>query len=132
LISKRAVATTVVAGSAILAPIASAMTIGLTKGDSGRTVYVEKGDVVTIKLPENGSTPYRWEFRTRPSSHVLRLVSSQYIPFPAPPGVVGRGGTRVYTFKAQHGGTTSLKLQLTYIAAPHTVGGRFSLQVRPG
>jgi predicted secreted protein len=133
-VRKRALAIAVTVAALALATCqpALAMTVGLTKRDSGRTVFLRDGDVVQITLAENRSTPYRWAFQTRPSRTVLRLTKSVYVPSPAPPGVVGRGGHHIYTFKAVGTGTTALKLVLRYIANPKKVASTFSLRVRPG
>jgi inhibitor of cysteine peptidase len=128
----RLIATAIAALALITCQPALAMTLGLTKRDSGRTLYLRKGDVVQVTLAENQSTPYRWAFTTHPSRSVLRLTKSVYIPSPAPAGVVGRGGHQVFKFKAVGSGTTALKLVLRYIANPKKVASTFSLQVRPG
>jgi predicted secreted protein len=108
------------------------MTVALTGRDSGRTLYLRKGDSIQITLAENSSTPYRWAFKTRPSARVLRLTESVYVPSPAPPGIVGRGGHHLFAFKAVGTGTTSLQLVLRYLGTPSQNGGHFNLQIRPG
>ena len=111
---------------------AGAMTIDLRSGDSSRTVHLRRGDTVRITLAENQSTPYRWRFARRPSSRVLRLVKSEYIVPPMPPGQVGGGGKHVYTFRAIRRGRTSLRLVESLFGEPRTIARRFSLSVRPG
>ena len=108
------------------------MKLELRQRDSGRTVQLRKGDILEITLAENRTTPYRWRFAQRPSRRVLRLKKSEYVPSPAPPGVVGRGGKHVYRFRAIRRGITSLRLVETHVSDPEDVSGRFRVSIRPG
>jgi predicted secreted protein len=111
---------------AIGAQGASAMTAQLTQGDSGRTVYLRKGEVT---VAENQSTPYAWKVQKRSSAKVLKLTSSKYITSPAPPGIVGAPGKHVYKFTATGRGTTSFKAGNTYVGQGHRVAQKFSLKI---
>jgi predicted secreted protein len=114
---------------AIGAQGASAMTAQLTQGDSGRTVYLRKGDKVEVTVAENQSTPYAWKVQKRSSARVLKLTSSKYITSPAPPGIVGAPGKHVYKFTATGRGTTSFKAGNTYVGQGHRVAQKFSLKI---
>jgi predicted secreted protein len=129
---RSAIAAAVAAGSLAVVPSALGLSIQARPGDSGRTVYVKKGDTIKVTLADNPSTPYSWSYQTRPSGKILKLVSNVYVANPHPPGFVGGGGHRTWTFKVLKGGTTSFTLVLRYIAAPHNVGGRFTLHVTQG
>lgn len=109
---------------------ASAMTVLVRQGDSGRTLQLRPGDVVKLSLAENPSTGYGWRFSKRSNRRVLRLISSRFVADPAPPGTVGAGGKHGWVFKARRRGRTSFRLILTPPGQPQTISRRFSLRVR--
>ena len=109
---------------------ASAMTVLVRQGDSGRTLQLRPGDVVKLSLAENPSTGYGWHFRRRPNRRVLRLTSSRFVADPAPPGTVGVGGKHEWTFKARARGRTAFRLWLTPPGQREMPTRRFGLRVR--
>jgi inhibitor of cysteine peptidase len=80
----------------------------LTRQDSGRTVAVHPGDTVSISLPENPSTGYRWLLE-RSNEEVLLPVGARYVHGDGAPG---RGGERIWTFAAAGEGKARLSLAL--------------------
>ena len=109
---------------------ASAMTVVVRQGDSGRTLQLRPGDVVKLNLAENPSTGYGWRFRKRPNRRVLRLVSSRFVADPVPPGTVGGGGKHEWVFRARVRGRTSFRLWLTPPGQSDMPTRRFGLRVR--
>ena len=107
-------------------------TVALTQTDNGRTVALKTGDTLRITLPENLTTPYAWKFTAKPSAQVMTLTSSEYVPAPVAPHVVGSGGHQIYTFKVKKAETTSLALALSYVGRTPKVVQRFAVNVTPG
>jgi inhibitor of cysteine peptidase len=81
----------------------------LTRQDDGRSVAVHPGDTISISLPENPSTGYRWTLDQSDES-VLAAIGSRYVHGPA--DRVGRGGEHVWTFTARQEGTARLSFVL--------------------
>ena len=82
----------------------------LTKDDDGTTVQVANGQTFRITLDANVTTPYRWHLVKAPDTGVVRYVSSAYEASPNPEGLVGSGGTSIWTFEATGAGTTTIGL----------------------
>lgn len=77
----------------------------LTKEDSGRTVKLAPGGVVTIRLPENPTTGYRWAIA---SDGGLEAVSDDFET--GGPGL-GSGGERIFKFRVPKAGSHQLRLK---------------------
>jgi inhibitor of cysteine peptidase len=70
--------------------------------DNGTTVTVHSRDVITVRLPENPSTGYRWNITTGPG---LDTLDDTYI-YADPEGrTTGAGGVRFLTFVPAATGT---------------------------
>jgi inhibitor of cysteine peptidase len=78
----------------------------LTAEDDGCVVSVRAGSHVTIRLPENPTTGYRWSIAYR--SDQLVLAESRFDP-PAGKGP-GAGGTRVVRLHAEAPGAARVAL----------------------
>ena len=83
--------------------------ITLTEADQGKTIDVDQGTEVLIRLEENPTTGYRWAFdqndRAAPPPQDSGFAS-------APDAAVGAGGARVFTFTAEQPGTIHLQFKL--------------------
>lgn len=82
-------------------------------------VDMEVNEIGIFYIEENLSTPYHWDIKfPQPSpaangnpgplgnnmdyiSHVFELVSSEYRPKPALPGVTGTGGIRIFAIRGR-------------------------------
>ncbi len=82
------------------------MTTELTAADSGRTVTVHVGDVVSVRLPESPTTGYRWQSEV--DSTRLRAAEDRYEP--AQQQTRGGAGERVLGFEVLVAGSTALRL----------------------
>ena len=80
----------------------------LTDADNGRTVTVNAGETLVVKLGGNPSTGYTWEAKDL-DAHMLQQVGEPGFESFSP-GLVGAGGTLTLTFKALKPGTTTLTL----------------------
>src|SRR5262245_61588012 len=81
----------------------------LTRGDNGKTIEVQAGDSVVVRLDENPTTGFIWAI-DQDNDDILPLRHSDYTM--APGAGIGGGGQRTLTFQAQKAGTVSLQLKL--------------------
>jgi inhibitor of cysteine peptidase len=79
----------------------------LIAGDAGSTVHLRQGDALEISLDGNPTTGYTWE--VAPDAGAL-LVQQGNPEFKADSSALGSGGIMTLRFKADHQGTTDLKL----------------------
>ena len=112
-----------------LAGCGAAGAVQLDAGDSGRTISLDEGAELTVRLEANPSTGFAWRTAERPDAAILRLVSSRYQP-PEDGDAVGRPGTSVWRFEAVGAGETSLRLEYVRPFAPDEPDGEFALTVR--
>lgn len=80
----------------------------LTERDHDRTVTVHVGQPVTVSLPENASTGYRWA----PADSDPRFVTVQAGAPRYPSGAVGSGGRTEWVLTPIAPGETSVALKL--------------------
>ncbi len=87
--------------------------VTVTQADGGRTLDVQEGDEITVQLPENPGTGYKWAVERR--DRKLALREDSFVPQSAgiadAPQAIGRGGTRVLTLIAKSSGTAQLNLK---------------------
>ncbi|WP_049752959.1 protease inhibitor I42 family protein [Psychromonas ingrahamii] len=77
--------------------------------DTGKSFEVRRGDIITIQLKENRTTPYRWKLKSDTETHILPLQDSRY-SLPKEPKF-GEDGVLTLTFKAISVGTASIQLK---------------------
>lgn|SRR5262245_20035058 len=102
-------------------------TLTLTEADDGRTISVQTGDEVAIRLPETPTTGCRW--------HVERMdghVAHEGDTFTLHPDVkFGSGGVRELRFRAT--GVSTARLQLKRWQpweGERTVDARFAVTIQ--
>lgn len=83
--------------------------VALTSDDSGKTVVLRPGDIMTIRLAEKPSAGYRWVIETY-NDQVVGLKGKKYVR--AEGAAVGGGGHRTLTFEAKTPGVVTLNLKL--------------------
>lgn len=81
----------------------------IEKDGEGREYVVPPGETVSLRLPENPTTGYRWEVESF-DNNILGPPASDFWP-PGEPSV-GTGGTRIFTFEARSPGVTLIRLIL--------------------
>ena len=81
----------------------------ITEADHGKTVDLKKGDALTIHLPENPTTGYRWNLDEHDPS---ALESTGTATFEPSSPAVGAGGRRTFSFRAKTVGEYPLGLNL--------------------
>ena len=81
----------------------------LTKDDSGRTLHLKSGDIVTVRLVSNPTTGFQWDFGTPALDK--KVVSLREDRFIAPKGdMCGAPGKRSLSFQAEGPGRTYVRL----------------------
>lgn len=83
--------------------------ITLTQADNGKTVDVPQGDAITILLPENPTTGFRWAI-AQTNNQVVTIDGDDYTV--AAGSGIGGGGTRSLVLKALQPGTVFFQLKL--------------------
>jgi inhibitor of cysteine peptidase len=79
----------------------------LTSADNGRTVHLRVGEKVTLRLPENPSTGYRWAVDAADMS----LVEIEEGEHAATSKMIGGGGDAQWLIKAKAPGGAQMKLK---------------------
>lgn len=80
----------------------------LDQTDDGRVVHVKQGEVVTVRLPENPTTGYRWQLEPL-DGDVLAPLDDQYV---AGSALAGAGGARTLRLSAARSGQAQVVLSL--------------------
>ena len=76
----------------------------LSELDRGRTVTMNKGSILTVRLKENPTTGYRWSVSIIEG---LELISDHNDTG----GAVGANNVRVFKFRSNQSGTYNMKLK---------------------
>lgn len=83
------------------------MAASLSEANNGSVAHVRLGDEITLSLPENPTTGYRWAVDVL-DPHLVSLTAQPYTPdSPA----LGSGGTAQWLLRPIGPGTTTLKLK---------------------
>jgi len=75
----------------------------LTDKNTGQTIAVTVGQSLTVALPANPSTGYRWTEEPHPAGPLVESA-----PVMTTPARLGAGGTQTYSYRAVAPGTTQL------------------------
>ena len=78
--------------------------------DNDKEFELSVGEKFQVTLDENPTTGFEWEIH-KPGKPCIVLLSEKSVPPPKDPQVVGRGGTKIFTFKAEKPGRTELELR---------------------
>jgi len=82
-----------------------------SKADQEKAQVLAPGASFEIRLPENPTTGYIWEVE-HISEAVAGLEREAFEQEPADPRIVGRGGTKIFVFKAREPGAGEIALRL--------------------
>jgi inhibitor of cysteine peptidase len=82
--------------------------ITLTEGDSGKVVDIPQGHIITIQLPENPTTGFRWAVDKRDD----QVVVIEHDDYTSTGAGIGSGGTHTFTLKAVRPGSAQFRLKL--------------------
>ena len=89
-------------------------TVNLTDQHDGKTVVVNQGDDVSIKLESNPTTGFNWRVGTVSNGGAKQSGKVEFEATPLPPGsgpILGRGGHNVITFETLAPGTVTIRLE---------------------
>ncbi|MGZ4385370.1 MAG: protease inhibitor I42 family protein [Gaiellaceae bacterium] len=84
-------------------------TVTVGSSSNGKSLELERGDTLVVRLAGNVSTGYRWDLVSLPPS--LRKIGSSYEQRKAGPPMPGQGGIFVFRFAVRAGEGT---LRLAY------------------
>ena len=98
----------------------------LTEADNGRTVDVRVGETVSVTLPENATSGYRWAI-----DNLEQGVVEANEPKPRyPPGAVGSGGAVTFSFRSIGPGSGEVSLkQWRHFEGDASISKRFRFRL---
>ncbi len=82
--------------------------LNVTRGDNSRSFEVNRGDLIEVRLEENGATPYTWA-PTETDPGILALERDDF-ELPTEP-LFGGPGERVLTFRTKATGSVQISLK---------------------
>jgi inhibitor of cysteine peptidase len=82
--------------------------VTISEQDNGKSVQVNVGQTVVVRLPSNPTTGYQWSAQGNPAP--LALVKSDYATDPQVAGRAGAGGMQTLQFAAKSSGKVELTL----------------------
>ena len=119
LIGILAVASTVVTllalsadGISQAAPDGEVGQVDIDASHNGQEVAIDAGKLLVITLESNPTTGFMWELSESIDEVLMALVDSRYEPgADAKIGLVGAGGTEVWTFETLKAGETTITME---------------------
>ncbi len=81
----------------------------MTGDNNGQTLNVRSGTKIQLRLNENPSTGYVWQWNGFDQNH-LQLLDQQMLVPDNSPAMVGKPGLRVFTLLAQNPGDITIDL----------------------
>lgn len=81
----------------------------ITQADNEKTIEMRTGDSLTIQLPENPTTGYRWSLDQHDPSTLAQVSEPS---FAASGTAVGSGGGKTFKFAAKAAGDSQVRLNL--------------------
>ena len=99
----------------------------LSERDHDRTIDLHVGEAVSVSLPENATTGYRWAIEEADS----QLIEARAAPPKYPANAVGSGGEVQWDFIAKAPGTTSIVMkQWRHWEGDASIAQRFRIELR--
>lgn len=80
----------------------------VTDADNGKTFQVDDGETVWVRLHENSSTGYRWDFDNLDE----KMVHAERATYERASDAVGSGGEATWAVKPQAQGTAKVRMKL--------------------
>jgi inhibitor of cysteine peptidase len=86
-------------------------TVTITDKDKDTKVQLAKGDKLLVRLEANLTTGYSWDLATNDNDILKSAGKPEYETPKDKKGIVGAGGTQVFTFTAKGAGELDVELQ---------------------
>jgi inhibitor of cysteine peptidase len=83
----------------------------LTQSDKDSSLEVRQGDVITVRLPENPTTGYRWAIKEMDEEIIEPARESSDFAL-SPDAGIGGGGERRLDFRVKKAGVAHVQLEL--------------------
>jgi inhibitor of cysteine peptidase len=101
-------------------------TVALDEGANGSSIEVTRGDLLTVQLPENPSTGFKWHLDL--SGEAIVVESSE---FTRASDAMGASGQRTFRLRAERVGTVRLDLRnrREWEVEPEAASGVFLVRV---
>ena len=100
--------------------------IGVTQGYNGTVVQARVNDTVSIELPENPTTGFRWTCEEGGATVISRIGDEFRM---GTGSAMGQGGTRVFRFAAVRSGTAQVRCVLARAWEGGTARDSFGVQI---
>lgn len=84
--------------------------VAIMKEDDGKTVYVKNGSSLQLRLPENPSTGYTWQFVKSTGGECVEFIGQQNFIPSGEPQMAGKPGLKVFSFRIKQTGTMEMEL----------------------
>lgn len=102
----------------------------VTEADAGKTVRLHVGDTLTVRLESNVTTGYGWRTKERKGGSLVPVGKQpDYVPDPAPSGIVGSGGHDLFHFAVRKPGKETLGFVYVRPFKPGEVAKRARFEV---
>lgn len=82
----------------------------ITIEDNKKVVRVKKGSTIQLRLPENSSTGYTWQFTQSTGGECVVFLGQQSLIPANDPAMAGKPGLAVFSFKTVEAGTLEMRL----------------------
>jgi predicted secreted protein len=105
----------------------------LAEGDSGRTIDVNPGERVVVRLGVNRGTGYAWSLLTSGANALTRLAAAEFAPDAEAASKAGGGGTESWYFQASRSGQQELRFEYRRsweVNVPAAKSANYSVRVR--
>ena len=96
--------------------------LAVNETQNNATVYMNKGNLVTVRLAENPTTGFPWNLTMTPG---LRIVKDEYIPDDPSVKLEGSGGTHGWDISTEITGDQEIQAEYTRSWEKISVNGSF-------
>jgi len=119
--------TVIITGETTVEETTNIAAVHITPTNNNSTITLRQGQLLEVKLPENQSIGYNWNFFTLPDSSVLNLVASNYR---TDANTLGATGEFSWQFMAIKPGDTSFCLWYIRLGESEKPADQFEIKVK--
>jgi inhibitor of cysteine peptidase len=84
--------------------------ISINENNHNQQFLIKQGDIVEVCLKANPSTGYRWQI-VKIDTFKIKLIDESYTSENNNKDIVGKGGSKIYLFKAINKGSASIEIE---------------------